>query len=112
MIAEPWTSLSAAFLLWGTSALDLDVRCARIGRIVRKELFIPIRCRRDGSVYFHKKHPIWSALGETVTIALFIVIALVLLVLAILQSSAVHAHKPNGPAATSAMTPIGFSSRG
>ena len=78
---------------------------------MRKEIFIPIRCRRDGSVYFHKKHPIWSALGETVAVALFIVIALVLLALAIVQSSAVHAHEPNGPAATSAMRPIGFSSR-
>jgi len=69
---------------------------------VRKKIFVPIRYRRDGSVYFHKTHPISSAVGETLAIALFIVTALLLLALAMVQASAAVDQEPKRPAAESA----------
>ena len=70
---------------------------------MRKEIFVPIRHRRDGSVCLQKKHEFWSELFETVVTTLFIVIALILLGLAIVQSSSIHAQEPNALAAKSTM---------
>lgn len=69
---------------------------------------VAIRQRADGSLYFHKKTPFWSALRESIAIVLFIVIALLLLELAILESSTTHAQQPKGPVANSVITATGF----
>lgn len=75
---------------------------------MRKDIFVPIRHRRDGSVYFRKNHPIWSAFAETGAIVLFIVTTLLLLTSSTVQSSASLARAPNPPAAESAITANGF----
>lgn len=62
---------------------------------MRTKTSVSLRHRRDGSVYFHKQHPIWSALGETVAMVLFIVIWLLLVGLAIVRSSAAVVQQPN-----------------
>jgi len=67
-----------------------------------------MRQKREGSVYFRKNHPIWSAFGERAAIVLFIVAVLVLHALATDQSSASLAKQPNPPAAGSAVPTNGF----
>jgi murein DD-endopeptidase MepM/ murein hydrolase activator NlpD len=54
---------------------------------LRKESFAPLRYRQDGSVYFQKHHPLWSAIGEVIAIVLFTLIALLVVALAIVQPS-------------------------
>ena len=65
-------------------ALELDLKCAK-GSTLRTNTSLSLRYRRDGSVYFHKQHPIWSALGEIMVTLLFIIIGLFLLGLAIVR---------------------------
>ena len=74
---------------------------------MRRGTLVAIRHRADGSLYFHKKTPFWSALRESFAIVLFIVIALLLLELAIFKSSAT-AQVPNRPVTNSVITLSGF----
>ena len=66
---------------------------------MRRGTFVAIRHRADGSLYFPEKTPFWSALRESIAIVLFIVVALVLLEIAIVRSSATRAQEANCPVA-------------
>ena len=75
---------------------------------MRRGTFVAIRHRVDGSLYFYKKTPFWSALRESIAIVLFIVIALLLLELAIFRSSATHAQESNRPVVNTVIASTGF----
>lgn|GEM_PF-2831495 len=62
---------------------------------MRTKTSFPLSYRSDGSVYFHKQHAIWSAIGQIVVLFLFIVIGLLLFGLAIVRSVPASAQQPD-----------------
>jgi hypothetical protein len=74
---------------------------ARITSSVRREIFAPLRYRRDGSVYFHRERHFWSAVDEA-AIVLFLTLLILLLVgFALLWPSGSAFARQNGWSITS-----------
>ena len=56
---------------------------------MRKQLFVPLRYRPDGSVHFHRDHSRWSVVGELVAVLLLTLLMLLLVAFAVLEPSGV-----------------------
>lgn len=56
---------------------------------MRKQLFVSLRYRPDGSVHFHKDHSRWSVVGELFAVLLLTLLMLLLVAFAVLEPSGV-----------------------
>ncbi len=66
---------------------------------MRKQIFVPLRYRSDGSVHFHKDHSRWSIVGEAVAVLLLTLLVLLLIAVAVLEPSGVaRAQETSQPA--------------